>query len=677
MTVGVAAEVKSKLTVVDVVGETVQLKKAGTTLKGLCPFHGEKTPSFIVTPARETWHCFGCGEGGDIFSFVMRRDGITFPEALRRLAQRAGVEIDERTSREDAHRKRLHDVLDTSFAFYHAVLMNSETGAAALAYLRGRGFTDESIERAQLGFAPPDWDALVRTLERKRQIGAAELTEVGLAMPRRSGRGVYDRFRGRVLFPIRDATGNATGLGGRILPAAAPKAGEQPTEGEPAPAPTASARTAAQPAPDPDGPKYLNSPATPLFDKSRTLYPLDRAKAAIRKSGIAVIVEGYTDALMAHQAGFDNVVASLGTALTPGQVALLTRYAAKKIVLAYDVDPAGERAGTLGVTALEQLTRQLAAVDAGVELDEVRVARLPDGKDPDEVIRDAPDTWREAIRTALPIVEYLIEFHARSADMRTTGGRARFIDLILPTLRTVRNPVLRDGYLQQLRQVSGVEERVLLESLHRAPEAARGGSFGPGAGEGRISAASVLASPDAFDPKAVLRAIDPVERDLLRFLLSVPETQEATAERLAPADLPSQPARELWTAMLALRDDPPYTTERVFARLAADPETQALLVALLERRDAGTDAGTTDPRVASQGIEQCLLRMELDRLEERTRWTRVELGEAERANDRPTIERLMTQEQHYNETRKSLQRRMEQASLLSRPAAARAAGGRS
>jgi DNA primase len=664
LAVGVAAEVKSKLTVVDVVGETVQLKKAGTTLKGLCPFHGEKTPSFIVTPGRETWHCFGCGEGGDIFSFVMRRDGIAFPEALRRLAQRAGVEIDERTSREDAHRKRLHDVLDTAFAFYHAVLLNSETGAPALAYLRGRGFADESIERAQLGFAPPDWDALVRTLERKRQIGAPELIEAGLATPRKSGRGVYDRFRGRVLFPIRDATGNATGLGGRILPAPPP-----PTIATPDPA--------LAPAPDSDGPKYLNSPATPLFDKSRTLYPLDRAKAAIRKSGIAVIVEGYTDALMAHQAGFENVVASLGTALTPGQVALLTRYAAKKIVLAYDVDPAGERAGTLGVTALEALTRQLAATDAGVELDEVRVARLPDGMDPDELIRDAPDAWREAIRTAAPIVDYLIDFHARTADMRTTGGRARFIDLILPTLRTVRNPVLRDGYLQRLRQVSGVEERVLLESLHRAPEAMRGGSTGAGAGESRITAASVLGSPDAFDPKAVLRAIDPVERDILRFLLSVPETQEATAERLAPADLPSQPARELWAAMLAARADPPYTTERVFVRLAADPETQALLVALLERRDAGTDAGTTDPRVATQGIEQCLLRLELDRLEERTRWTRMELGEAERTNDREAIERLMTQEQHHNETRKSLQRRMEQASLLGRPAAARAAGGRS
>ncbi len=246
MAVGVAAEVKSKLTVVDVVGETVQLKKAGTTLKGLCPFHGEKTPSFIVTPGRETWHCFGCGEGGDIFSFVMRRDGIAFPEALRRLAQRAGVEIDERTTREDAHRKRLHDVLDTAFAFYHAVLMNSETGAAALAYLRGRGFTDESIERAQLGFAPPDWDALVRTLERKRQIGAPELIEVGLATPRKSGRGVYDRFRGRVLFPIRDATGNATGLGGRVLPAAPPTAGEQPTDG-PSPIRTPTARSTSTP----------------------------------------------------------------------------------------------------------------------------------------------------------------------------------------------------------------------------------------------------------------------------------------------------------------------------------------------------------------------------------------------------------------------------------------------
>jgi DNA primase len=659
LAVGVAAEVKTKLTVLDVVGETVALKKAGTTYKGLCPFHGEKTPSFIVTPGRESWHCFGCGEGGDIFSFVMRRDGIAFPEALRILAARAGVEIDERTSREDARRKRLHEVVESSIAFYHAVLTKSPAGERALAYLRERGFSDETIEWAQLGWAPPDWDALGRTLEKRRQIGAPELIETGLAMPRKSGSGAYDRFRARVIFPIRDATGNATGLGGRVLK------GEDGA--------------------DPEGPKYLNSPATPLFDKSRTLYLLDRAKAQIRKTGSAVIVEGYTDALAAHQAGFTNVVASLGTALTPGQVALLIRYAAKKIVLAYDVDPAGEKAGTLGVTALEALTRQLATADTGVELDEVRVARLPDGKDPDEVIRESPDAWREAIRTALPIVEYLIDFHARGADLRTTGGRARFVDAILPTLRTVRNPVLRDGYLQTLRQVSGVEERVLLESLHRAPDGGRGGPGGGGHGGGgapeggRISADSVMASPDAFDPRAVLRSISAVERELLRFLLLAPELQVETAERLAPADLPSTPARELWAAVLAVREAGPYTSEAVYARL--DPETQALMAALLGGTSvaaiaaAGGPGGRPDPAVAEQGIEQCLLRLELERLEDRDRFTRAEMAEAERDGDRAAVDRFMNEISRHNENRLALHRRIEQASLLAKPMA-RQAGGR-
>jgi DNA primase len=656
LAVGVAAEVKSKLTVLDVVGETVALKKAGTTYKGLCPFHGEKTPSFIVTPGRESWHCFGCGEGGDVFSFVMRRDGLTFPEALKILASRAGVEIDERTSREDARRRHLHDVLESAISFYHAVLTKSPTGERALAYLHDRGFSDETIEWANLGWAPPDWDALGRTLEKRRRITTAELVEVGLATPRKGGNGAYDRFRARVIFPIRDATGNATGLGGRVLKGA---------DGA-----------------DPEGPKYLNSPATPLFDKSRTLYLLDRAKAQIRKTGTAVIVEGYTDALMAHQAGFTNVVASLGTALTPGQVALLIRYAAKKIVLAYDVDAAGEKAGTLGVTALEALTRQLAAAETEVELDEVRVARLPEGKDPDEVVRESPDAWREAIRTALPIVEYLIAHHARGADLRTTGGRARFVDAILPTLRTVRNPVLRDGYLQTLRQVSGVEERVLLEALHRAPDGGRGGSGASGRGAGgpadggRISADAVMASPDAFDPRAVLRSITPVERELLRFLLLAPELQPETAERLAPPDLPSTPARELWTAMLAVRAAGPYTSEAVYARL--DAETQALMAALLGGTGVTAVAGgtgRTDTGLAEQGIEQCLLRLELDRLEERDRWTRVELAEAERAGDRAAVDRHMTEISHHNESRRALHRRLEQASLLARPVA-RPAGGR-
>ncbi|HSL77333.1 MAG TPA: DNA primase, partial [Candidatus Limnocylindrales bacterium] len=336
MSVGVTAEVKSKMSVVDVVGESVTLKKAGTTYKGLCPFHGEKTPSFVVTPVRDSWHCFGCGKGGDIFSFLMERDGLSFPEALRMLAAKAGVEIDERTKREDARKKRLRDTLETAIAWYHAVLLRSKAGEPALAYLRGRGFTDETIEANQLGWAPAGWDVMARQLQAKRAIDPSDLVEVGLASPSQRGRGVIDKFRARVLFPIRDQNGNAVGLGGRLL------------EGE--------------------GPKYLNSPATPLFDKSRTLYLIDKAKGAIRKSEQAIIVEGYTDALMAHQAGFDNVVASLGTALTPNQIGLLTRYA-KRIALAYDVDPAGQKAGAFGAQALSSLIGQLAATESGIELD--------------------------------------------------------------------------------------------------------------------------------------------------------------------------------------------------------------------------------------------------------------------------------------------------------------------
>ena len=217
MAVGAAAEVKSRLNVVDVVGETVALKKAGTTYKGLCPFHGEKTPSFVVTPARDTWHCFGCGLGGDIFSFVMQRDSVAFPEALRTLAGKAGVELDERTKREDAHKARLHQVLDAAIAFYHSVLVNHRLGQPALDYLRGRGFTDATIETYQLGWAPGGWETMSRALITKRNVRPEELAEVGLTSARANGRGAYDKFRERIIFPIRDANGNATGLGGRYL----------------------------------------------------------------------------------------------------------------------------------------------------------------------------------------------------------------------------------------------------------------------------------------------------------------------------------------------------------------------------------------------------------------------------------------------------------------------------
>ena len=555
LAVGVAAEVKNKLSVVEVVGETVSLKKAGTTYKGLCPFHGEKTPSFVVTPQRETWHCFGCGLGGDIFSFVMQRDSVTFPEALRTLAQRAGVEIDERTQREDAHKARLRSVLDSAIAFYHAVLTGSNTGKPALDYLHGRGFTDETIETYQLGWAPVGWDQMTRTLGTKRDVRPEELVEVGLASPRQTGRGgVYDKFRARVMFPIRDQNGHAVGLGGRLL------------EG--------------------DGPKYLNSPATPLFDKSRTLYLIDKAKGPIRKAGQAVIVEGYTDALMAHQAGFDNVVASLGTALTPGQVALLTRYATR-IVLAYDVDAAGEKAGGAGMSALVGLIGELQRDTSGVKLEDVRVARLPDGKDPDDVVRETPAVWETAIAKAKPLVEYLIDHHRDRFDLKTSSGRIGFVEAVMPAIREIADPLRRDEALGQVRLASGVEDRVLRQVLERPAR----NPINAASGRRGSPPSAVLSSPDALPIHDILRAITPVESELLRLLLLVPDQQLRVVDELGPDQLPSTVARELFRAIVLQRAPndqgvhPPFDAAALL--LALDDETAALARALYAKAGPG------------------------------------------------------------------------------------------
>jgi DNA primase len=639
-----------------VVGETVQLKKAGTTFKGLCPFHGEKTPSFTVTPSRDSWKCFGCGLGGDVFSFVMQRDGVPFPDALRTLAAKAGVEIDERTKREDIHRARLREVLETAIAFYHQVLTATKQGEPALTYLRDRGFSDETIETFQLGWAPDGWDTMSRVLVEKRGMKADELIEVGLASPGRSqsrGVGVIDKFRNRVLFPIRDQNGAAVGLGGRIL-------GKEGDGGRDT------------------GPKYLNTPGTPLFDKSRTLYLIDKAKGPIRKSGQAVIVEGYTDALMAHQAGFDNVVASLGTALTPGQVGLITRYA-KRIALAYDVDAAGQKAGTFGVQALQSLIGQLAATESGIELDEVRVVRLPDGKDPDEVVRESPDRWREEIRTAQPIVEYLVDTYGKTYDLKTPGGKARFVDAIMPTIRAVPNPVMRDAYLQLVRQASGVEERVLLEVLRGTRVGGASGLAQLGVmalrnqgsdshgSESRISAESVIGSADALPVTDILRGVLPQEAELLRLLLLVPELQLRIVDAIGPDQLPSTVARELFRAVVLARepDDagvhPPFSLTALIQSL--DPETAALAQAVLARRDP-------NPRDLSEAdlayeVDRLTIDLEERALDERSEYLQSALAEAEGSGDRATVDQLIRESQGMNDKRLSLHRRRDQTKLIS------------
>ena len=603
----------------------------------------------------------------------MQRDSVTFPDALRTLAAKAGVEIDERTKREDAHRARLRDVLETAIAFYHQVLTATSNGKPALEYLHGRGFTDKTIEDFQLGWAPEGWDVMSRNLVQKKQIRPEELVEAGLASPGRSqsrGVGVIDKFRGRVLFPIRDQNGAPTGMGGRILGNEA----EARAEGRDI------------------GPKYLNTPGTPLFDKSRSLYLIDKAKSSTRKSGQAVIVEGYTDALMAHQAGFDNVVASLGTALTPGQVALLTRYA-KRIALAYDVDAAGQKAGTFGAQALQQLIGQLAATESGIELDEVRVVRLPDGKDPDEVLRDEPDRWREEVRTAQPIVEYLVDVYARTYDLKTPGGKARFVDALMPTIRAVPNPVMRDAYFQLLHRASGVEERVLLEVLRGQRPGGATGLAGNGSGNGargggadgaeRFNAKAIVDAQDSLPVSEILRSVLPQEQELLRLLLLVPELQPRVFDVIGPDQLPSTVARELFRAVLLAREPndvgirPPFNQTALIQSL--DPETAALAMALVARRDPNPRELTESER--GYEVERLTIDLEERALDERSLYVQDALAEAEQAaregtasSDaatgaalRASVDQLVRESQAINDQRRSLHRRREQTRLLSRP----------
>jgi DNA primase len=534
------------------VGETVALKRAGTIYKGLCPFHGEKTPSFIVTPDRETWHCFGCGEHGDIFTFTMRRDGLEFREALARLAERAGVELSERTAREDRRRRRLREALEAAIAWYREVLNQAHQAERARAYLAERGFTDDTLERFGIGYAPNTWEALSKRL-RSKGFSDTELSDAGLVSPSTRG-GVYDRFRGRIIIPIRDASGRAIGLGGRILP-------------------------------DAEGPKYLNSPATVLFDKSRTLYGIDLAKASIRKEKLAVIVEGYTDVMAAHQAGFTNVVASLGTALTAGQVELANRYA-EGVALAYDVDLAGEAATQRGL--LEEL---------GPVVSKVRVIRIPAGKDPDELIRSDPDGWRAAVADAEELLPYFMQRAASEVDLRQAQGRSAYTRRMLDLLRRIPDRVEQDSYVPRLSQLAGIDERVLRDELARGPSP--------------MPVRAALA--ERVEPGGP--RIGPLEREALTLLFLNPGlAAELPADE--PLPLPDAAARALGASWReAVAAEPRPDLERWVAGL--DPATADLARSVL----ASARARGVRPQADTdrEALRQCLVRLRVQATEERLR----------------------------------------------------------
>ena len=447
----VVDEVKERLDIVEVISQYVPLKKAGRSYKGLCPFHSEKTPSFVVFPENQSWHCFGsCGTGGDVFSFVMKRENLDFGEALATLAARAGVELQPRTATASADEQkieRLREIVADAAGYFNYLLNRAPEAVIARDTLERRGFTQQTWENWQLGYSLDSWDALKDRLTGKGYT-LAEIEAAGMVIQRDDGSGYYDRFRGRLMIPIRDVQSRTIGFGARVLR-------EEP--GRPQP-------------------KYINSPQTPLFDKSNVLYGLDMAKKAIRDADLAVIVEGYMDVLMSHQVGVANVVAGMGTALTESQMRQLKRYS-NNLTLALDPDAAGDHATIRGLeTARQAMEREWQPVvgPSGLVRQEsrlkaqLRIAALPDGLDPDELAYADVERWRRVIADAKPIVDYYLALVGREEDLSTARGKANAVERIAPIIREIANAVERGHYIQQLARLIQTDERLVAEQIARA-----------------------------------------------------------------------------------------------------------------------------------------------------------------------------------------------------------------
>jgi DNA primase len=450
-------EIKRRLDVVDVVSQTVQLKRSGKAFKGLCPFHSEKTGSFYVWPDTGTWRCFGCNEGGDVFSFVQKRDNLDFRDALRFLGERAGVTVEEYARPDPGvrqERERLLAVLESAALYYRGALAG-DAGASTRAYLIERGVEPATAERFGLGYADAPGRGLERHLTRAG-FSVDECVKAGALGQSDDGARTFDRFRDRLVFPIRDVEGRVIGFGGRAL------------------------------RPD-QQPKYLNSPQNDLFDKGSNLYALDQARDTIRQQGRVIVVEGYMDALIAHQAGFANVVATLGTAITERHVQLLRRQSAREIVLCLDSDAAGLRAALRGSGVAHDSTRDEARrIDFSLLNRSERIRyqgstsafyesrrtmlkafSLTGGKDPDEVIRQDPGQWARESEAAQPIIEFVFTNIPRVYDLSQTEGRREAAQAAVGLVYDVADPIDRDQYLQRLAAIVGTGTDVLRELLRR------------------------------------------------------------------------------------------------------------------------------------------------------------------------------------------------------------------
>ncbi|NLY39298.1 MAG: DNA primase [Firmicutes bacterium] len=530
--------IRQQTDLVSLVGEYLTLEKRGKDLVGLCPFHHEKTPSFTVSPDKQLFYCFGCGASGNVFSFIMKLENLTFPEAARLLAARAGIRIPERSKApagQDSVKEKLYAMNLLAARYYHHQLINTAGGKKALEYLRERGIGRAASEMFMLGYAPEGWDNL-KSFFVKKGYSEQLLIKAGLVTPREKGSGCYDRFRNRLIFPIMNIGGKVVGFGGRTL-----------EEGGTA------------------GPKYLNSPETAVFEKGTVLYGLNLARDAIRREKTAVVVEGYTDVIAAHQAGIKNVVASQGTALTAAQARLL-RAQAETVVIAYDADSAGENATWRGLKILQ---------DAGCF---VRVAELPAGSDPDSLIRTGGvAAFEKLLKSARYLLEYQLDILRRRYNPAEPEGRRRYMEEVLGLLSQVSNRPEQDFYLKKLAEDVGVSEVVLRAELSKRCQKGRG-----------VNNLPVKDQTNNIDRLE----INPAEKMLISLMLQENELINLARQALKLEDF-EHDTRKVVEAIWSLEEKCGAVSGEMLIDLFADAQLHALITGL-----------ATDPSLQELDAEQ-------------------------------------------------------------------------
>lgn len=590
---GFVDDVKTQADIVRVVSDYLSLKKRGANYVACCPFHSEKTPSFNVSPARGTYHCFGCGVGGGIFDFVMRIEGCEFPEAVRIVANKSGIPIPT-VEETDGYKKSAHDrdiilrLNEWAAEFFELQLNESEAGAQAREYVAGRGIKAGTAKLFRVGFAPDSWDALIENLK-SRGATTDDIHTSGLAVLKDSG-GLYDRFRARLMFPISDSQGRVIAFGGRVM-----------GEGEP---------------------KYLNSPETALYTKGRNLFGLAHSKSEIRNAGFAILVEGYLDCIIPFQEGITNIVASLGTALTDGQVRLLRRYMEQpQIVVNFDPDSAGQAATMRSIDVLL------------AEGFKVNILRVPTDQDPDAFVRaHGADRFRELLKTTQPYIEYIVDHAIADHDTSRPTGKVAAVNAILPHLARMRDKVARADYADQIADRLKIDSRVIREEMKRTATNRR----------------------DSLDKNRIRSAEDvtKAETQLLELMLAHEEVRRAMASNLTEDDYLELATGAIFTAVIEIdRGGRNPDFDALAERLEAEPEREMLPALLMsDLAWVGGDDFDTLFKKATEALSSLRKR----RLERMLDAIQIEIGQAEREQNGDRVLQLYQQKTEIQRRRLAL-----------------------